>query len=351
MKKNIILVLIVVIIAPVAIWLLMQNDKSTLDKTDSEFAVADTSLVTKIFIANKKNYSVVLERTEKGWILDDKFPTNGHAVDLFLGTLSRIKVKAPVPIAARDNIIRRLSSIGIKCEIYERSWRINLFSSIKLFPYEKLAKVYYVGDVTPDNLGTYMLMENAPEPYITYIPGFRGFLTPYYSPKVDDWKSHQVYKHKLSDIKEVSINFPDKPEESFKVDVAKDGNYYVTKTNDNSQVVRYDTLKMLNFLTSFNDLRYESRLNNLLPIVKVDSIVHSTPLFELNVIDNENDTTEVIAFKKNELSKEVRDEAYWKLIPMDQDRFYGFINDGEDFVLLQYYVFDKVTYPLSHYTK
>jgi hypothetical protein len=36
-------------------------------------------------------------------------------------------------------------------------------------------------------------------------------------------------------------------------------------------------------------------------------------------------------------------------IPTDFDRIYALVNDGEDFVLIQYYVFDKVLYPLSHY--
>ena len=351
MKKNKSLLIILIIIAPIAIWFLNQNNNSTLKKQNADFAIADTSLVTKFFIADKNNNKVLLERSKNGWLLDKKYPTNEDGISLFLSTLSKIEIKSPVANAKRDNVIRRLSSIGIKIEIYEKSWRINLGKNFRYFPYEKLTKVYYVGDVTPDNLGTYMLMEGAPEPYITYIPRFRGFLTPYYSAKFDDWLSHQVYRHKLSDIKEVSINFPGKPEENFKVDVAKDGNYFLTGGIDNQPINRYDTLKILNMLTSFSDLRYESRLNNEMSTIMIDSIVNTTPIFEINVIDNSNDTVEVIAYKKNFLSEEVRDEAYWQLIPLDKDRFYGLINDGEDFVLLQYYVFDNVTNPLSHYTE
>ncbi len=351
MKKNRSLIILLIIIVPVAIWFLRQNNESTLNADESDFSIADTSLVTKIFIADKKDRSVLLERTDKGWVLDNKFLANAHAVELFLGTISKIEIKAPVPLAARDNIVKRMAGIAIKTEIYEKAWRINFGDNFKFFPYEKLAKVYYVGDVTQNNLGTYMLMEGAPEPFIAYIPGFRGFLTPYYSPKTDDWRSHRVYKNDLTEIKQVSLTFPDMPEENLRVDVAVDGSYSLSGGVDNSAITNYDTLKILNLLTSFNDLRYESRLNNELPAIMIDSIVNSTPMFNLDLIDDNDDTIEVVGFKKNYLSEEVRDEAYWKLIPLDSDRFYGLINDGEDFVLLQYYTFDKVTYPLSHYTE
>lgn len=344
-------IIIVIILAIVAIWFLMQNDSSTLNEGESVFAIIDTAAVTKIFIADKKTNSVVLDRTSDGWLLDNKFNTNTQVVDFLLGTMARVQVKAPVPKIGRDNVIKRLASIGIKVEVYQKAYRVNIFDKYKFFPYEKLAKVYFVGDVTPDNLGTYMLIEGAEHPYITHIPGFRGFLTPRYSPKADDWKSHQVFHHTLSDISSVSLEFHDRPEESFRVDVSNsDGSYDLIKLIDNSTVSRYDTLRLLNFLTSFNDLRYESRLNNLLSPLRIDSIVQSPPLFEITLIDNENETTYVKAFIKRALPEEIKEEAYFKLIPDDRDRFHALINDGDDFVLMQYYVFDKVIYPLSYFT-
>ncbi|MCR5038032.1 MAG: hypothetical protein K6A94_01680, partial [Bacteroidales bacterium] len=37
------------------------------------------------------------------------------------------------------------------------------------------------------------------------------------------------------------------------------------------------------------------------------------------------------------------------LDPIDHDRIYGWINDGKDLVLVQYYVFDKVLKPAAYY--
>ncbi len=352
MRKNKKYLIILLIVAPVAIWFLTRDDQSTLKERETGFAVKDTSLVTKIFIADKKTNSIVLERTGNGWILDQKYNTNPKVIDGLLSTMHRIKVKSPVPKVGLENVLKRMASIGIKVEIYQQDYRINLFDKFKFFPYEKLSKVYYLGDITSDNVGTYMLMEGADNPYITYIPGFRGFLTPRFSPKPDDWKSHKVFRHTLSEISKVAVEFGETPEESFSVDLSDaDGNYKLISLDNNQQLVNYDTLKLLNFLTSFSDLRYETRLNNIMTPTNLDSITSTPVIYKVTLVDDKNDTTVLTAFRKKTLSQKVKDEAYYKLIPDDRDRFYALVNDDEDFVLLQYYVFDKILYPLSHYTE
>jgi hypothetical protein len=45
----------------------------------------------------------------------------------------------------------------------------------------------------------------------------------------------------------------------------------------------------------------------------------------------------------------VIDEEGKPLDPIDHDRVYGWINDGKDLVLVQYYVFDKVLKPAEYY--
>jgi hypothetical protein len=302
-------------------------------------------------MADKQLNKVELLRTEKGWMLNGKYPVSSDMLKMLLGTLQSLKVKAPVSLASRDNVLTRMAAIGIKVEIYQDDYRINLFDKIKLFRHEKLAKVYYVGDATQNNLGTYMLMEDASEPYIVFIPGFRGFLYTRFSTRPDDWKSHAVFNQRLIDIEEVKIKFIEQPEESFSVKMrdAK-GNYDIIRLQDGSKLMNYDTLKVLNFLTSFRDLRYESRLNNILPPMKIDSIVNTPGLIELSLITKTRDTIYTKFFAKNEVPGYVQNQP-GVLVTMDLDRAYALINRGEDFVLVQYYTFEKVLYPLSYYLK
>ncbi len=349
MKKNKIILIVVVTLVVVATALITGNHYSTLKKRESDFSVRDTASVTRIFIADKQQNQVTLQRDEKGWVLNGKFRANIKLVNMLLGTLRRMRVKSPVSLAGYDNVVERMAATAKKVEIYQEVYRIDLFNKIKLFKHEKRTKVFYVGDATQNNLGTYMLIEGAETPYIVFIPSFRGFLSSRFSPKPDDWKSHIVFNKKLADISSVEVLFDKNPQNSFRVHVTDElGNYKLIRLSDEQEILRYDTLKLLNFLTSFRDLRYETRMNNIMDPVKMDSIVHSSPLYEMTLIDRGKDTTYVRMFEKKK-NDEVIPDGQIALVPVDLDRFYALINGGKDFVLMQYFVFDKVLKPLSYY--
>jgi len=351
MKRNKGIIVIIIIFIVLAVVIFSGKGYSTLEDRESNFAVSDTARITKIFIADKSENAVLLTRNNSGWMVNRDHRANTGLVDILLGTIKKLKVKTPVSLAAHDNVVRRMSAIGRKVEVYQTAYRVNLFDKLKLFEYEKLVRVFYVGDATQNNLGTYMLIENAERPYIVYIPSFRGYLTERFTPIPDNWKSHVIFNKRLADIKSIQLEFGREPEEDFKVDVVDAfGNYTITALQNNRIVESYDTLKLLNFLTSFSDLRYESRLNNLMSPFKMDSIIQSPPLYELTLVDQNNEAVYVKMFEK--------ESAYTKgtglmvePITTDFDRLYGLINDGDDFVLLQYYVFDKVLRPLSYYEK
>ncbi len=170
MNRNRIAIILVIILGSVSLWLVLNNKKSTLKKGLRDFALEDTASVTKLFLADKNNRSITLEKQKPGiWRLNNKFFARNDAVNLLLETMKRVEVKSPVGKNAKDVIIKALAAAGVKIEAYNK---------------DKLVKLYYVGSETQDMLGTYMLLadpitlENSSVPYITYIPGFDGYLTP-----------------------------------------------------------------------------------------------------------------------------------------------------------------------------
>ena len=136
-----------------------------------------------------------------------------------------------------------------------------------------------------------------------------------------------------------------KPENSFKV-INENRKLSLFKLETNKIIPQYDTLKLLNFLTSFADIRYEALLNDMDPHRK-DSIVNSTPENILTVVNNEGDSSKIITFLKPNDKQSFNMEG--NIYVHDLDRLYALVNDGQDFVLIQYYVFDKVLRPLSYF--
>ena len=348
MKKNnritIIITALLVVIAGVLIW----NNRyiSTNRGEESNFQVWDTASVTKIYLADRKERESLLEREPQGWVLNGTYRAHPKQVQYLLTTLYKIRIKMPVSKASHDNIVKQLASQSTKVEIYQNVPRINLFNKVKLFYHEKRTKVFYVGDATMDSSGTFMLKEGADKAYIVYIPSFRGFITTRFTANPDDWRDHTVFHENMADIQSVAIEFNKDPEGSFRIDNMGKHQYKLTRLCDNKDLP-YDTLKVINFMSSFGDLRFEALFTNSLPQERIDSITSSPYVHHVILTDKEGNTKEMKTFKKLVMNGVTDFGGDYGEI--DRDRMYALIEGGKDFVLIQNYVFDKVLHDVRYF--
>lgn len=348
-KKNKITLIIALVLLMVAAALMLNRTSGTLKSKDSSFAVEDTASVTRIFIADKNDNAVLLEKQDNGtWLINGTYIAHDVKVESLLKTLKDIRVRAPVPLVAREGVISRMATLGKKVEIYQIAPTINIFGWIQLFPRERNVRTYYVGDVTQDNMGTFMLMEGSDDPFIIFLPGFRGFVSSRYATVADEWREHTVFKAPIFEIDEVTVEWPMEPGQSYKVINMEDRTQLLIDLPSGDVIEGYDTSRMLSFMTSFRDVRFEALLNNAEPEF-VDSVRSSTPLTILNLKKNDGTQREVAVHYKGSIAPYYDEEGY-AMEPLDLDRAYAFINQGEDFVLIQYFVFDRVLRKQSFFT-
>jgi hypothetical protein len=111
--------------------------------------------------------------------------------------------------------------------------------------------------------------------------------------------------------------------------------------------LHFYTLLWLNFVTSFKVLRYESLLNNKIVADYIDSIASLPMAHIITLKETDGDEFIVRTYRKGGIS-EIYDNEGAALEPFDLDRLYAFINDDKDFVLIQYFVFDKVLRTASY---
>jgi hypothetical protein len=346
MKKNRLALLLTLVLLLLTLTLVVTNRTSTLDRKETSFAVSDTAAITKIFIADMDTNQVLLERKGLTWNLNGQHPAQSRKIDLLLNTMMKLRVRAPVSQAGHNTVISRMSGISVKVEVYQIVPLINLFDRIKLFPREKKVKTYYVGDATKDNMGTFMLMEGAKTAYIVYLPGFRGFVSSRFTAFADDWRDHVVFRHSLGNIRSVKMEFNADKEQGFLLEAQEMNNYKLTRLSDMHQTTSFDTLRVLNYLTSFSDIRFEALLNNKMPRPQKDSILASPFMHRITLTDMSGKQTVVTTFEKR-ATYDPRQVDY-EFVPVDLDRLYGLVNDDKDFVLMQYYTFDKVLRPLDY---
>ncbi len=340
MNKNRKFIIAVLVLGVVAIALVLTNSKSTFKRALSDFAIDDTSNVTKIFMSDKNNNNLTLTRVEPGkWLVDNKYSGSKANIDLLLGTMLGLQVKETVPKAALEYVIKDLATISVKVEIYQWKYRINLFDMIRLFPHEKLAKVYYVGGPIQSNRGSYMIMEHSSVPFVVYLPGLRGFVTPIYSPIEKYWRDYSIFKKSLQQIESVTMVFPSDPESSFEIKNNEIAKMRFLSLSDHQEIPQFDTLKVMNFLASFRNINFEALLNDIDPHRK-DSILATTPYCIISLTDTNHVTQTIKTYRKGAAPGEVDDLG--RPAPYDLDRLYALVNDGKDFTFIQYFVFDKI---------
>lgn len=343
MKKNKYILIIVLALAVITLFLFLTHSKTTFKRALSDFAVDDTATITRIFMADKNNNTVKLIRLEPGrWMVNDKYPAQNQSINLLLKTMLDLEVKQPVAASAHNNIIKELAVSSVKVEIYQLKFRINFFGWMKCFPYEKLSKVYYVGGAIPSNLGSYMIMEHSTVPYVTFLPGFRGFVSPRYTPLEKNWRDYSVFKIGIPGIHSVRVEFPSDPDNAYEIKKEGEKQFSMKSLTGNDPVVNFDTLKVLNFLSGFRDLNFEALLNDMDPLIK-DSVLKSPPFLIITLTDTSGQSRRMKAFHKANHGGHVDYEG--KPLPYDPDRLYALVNDDQDFVLIQFFVFDKVLRP------
>ena len=230
-----------------------------------------------------------------------------------------------------------MSSSAIKLEVYQILPRFELFG-YKFFEREVKSKVYYVGEAAPDNQGSYMLMQGSSLPFVVFMPGLRGFVTPYYSVIGDQWRDHTVFAENLDNIKSVKMAYRDKPEESF--ELVNNGNKTLSLTSlmDGANIPVFDTLVALTYLNGFSSVNFETLLNNKGERY-IDSLKSLPPFFTLSVTLMDGTVKKISGYEK-ESSGDVDETG--RPYEFDLDRLYALINDDKDLVLLQYFSFGKM---------
>jgi hypothetical protein len=297
-------------------------------------------------MSDKNNNTLKLVKEGPGnWIVDDKFPGQKANIAMLLNTMLQLQVKETVPKGAHNDIIRDLASTAVKVEIYQWVYRIDI-AGIRMFPHEKRTKVYYVGGATMSNRGSYMLMEHSSEPFVVYMPGLRGFVSPRYSPIEKYWRDYSIFRNSLLNISSVRMEYPSNPEYSYEVKVNRAHRITLLSLNDNVEIPQFDTVKMMNFLAAFRNVNFEALLSDADKHLR-DSVLATTPYLVMTVTDSNNRAKSAKIYHKKAAPDAI--DYYNKPAPYDFERLYALVNDGKDFTLIQYFVFDRILRTKSYF--
>ena len=352
-KKNLISIVIVAILVIIA-GILIGNNRymSSLHDEASDFSVYDTASITKLFFADKSGNQVLLHRNGNGWTVNSEYNANQGMVNEMLYTLNHIRIKMPVSVKKRDNIVTQMSSSNTKVEIYQILPRINLFNKIKLFNHEKCSKVFYIGGVTQDNQGTYVLKEGGDKVFIAHLPGLRGAISPRFTANPIDWRDHHIFAEKMDDIKYLKLEINGDLHNSFIINEINRAQFEMNRLD--GEKVDFSENKVLTLMMAFQDVRFEAFLNDIEP-TRRDSIVNSPFMERLTLTTKDGKSYSVTTYRlfANSDIYDYTNEDIDNFEEMikDPDHKYALLSEGNEFVLIQDFVFGKLLKPADYYSK
>lgn len=331
MKKNIILLVIAAALGYLAYTFYQKDTGNTIDNNPlTDFAIADTAEVYKIFIADDQNGTITLTRKgERNWLVDDKYKAKMGPVNLLLETFAGAGIQSTIPETQKEAVLRSLAITQRKVMIFGKN--------------DEWIKTWYVGGATRNSQGTYMILETpesgvSSEPFIVEKRGFRGFLTSRFHTSMKDWRSLSVFEYPDMDIKKVSVIRPKSPEKGFEVNVKN------IKTNDielldhEGKPMTVDPKILQLYLLGFQKMSLETFDPPLLDDAQEDSVMARKPDFRINVVDNKGNNTKIDLQYKG-YPKGARLENP-NLPEIDMDRMFG-TYEGE-LIQVQRQMFDPI---------
>ena len=329
MKKNLLYLLILCLLGG-AVWYVFfaPRKDNPFDGKEAGFTVKDTANVGRIFIADFQNQTILVERTDSGWMVNKQYPAMRSTVRMVLGTLLQQQALYPVTQTALKNSLEAMTTSATKVEVYDRA--------------NKVICKFDVGSSAAGGNGTDMLIEGEKVPYVVHIQGFVGVLNNRYSARLADWRDRTIFSFPASELKSVVINYADKPDNSFRFE--RDGEKFkVTgKLPASAKPEDFNDHNAGVYSGYFANVNCEGYLNGT---IGMDSIIrtsahHST--IDVENIHGQKKHVEIFWMALNQRSKnrlsadtEIPDDY-------DTDRLYALINNNKDTVMIQQFVFKKL---------
>lgn len=324
-KQHFILIALLVLAGGYYIYSSYSNaDTTRFERRD--FAVNDIEQVDKIVITSKAPSRVELTKGENKWTVNNEFTARPSTIKYLLKTLDKMEIKYPVQKNSIDHILTDMTAIGIKVDIYKDGTK---------------EKTIYIGNNTPDEKGTYMLLEGGLSPYAIHIPGFEGYLRSrfIYDPML--WKTKELMNIEQKDIEWLTMEYPNQKEAGFKL-TQEGKSISLFDINGTPQPIK--SLVARNYLSAFKNIAHEGFILRSDP-VQPEEIITLPKIFILTVKAKGKEPYVLKSYEKTEYIKTEDGTGFYQKV--DKNRLYA--TDGKSYFLIQYFVFNPMLKQLTDF--
>jgi hypothetical protein len=329
-KSSFITITLLLVLCVLAVFVFRKKGgKGNIDQDSQRFKFEDTAKITRLFLIDKEGKKVTLTRKGKDWLVNDKYIVRKDAILTLLETIKKVEVKSHVPNSLKPGVLKLMSAKAVKIEVYAG---------------DDLVRQYYVGHESGDHEGTHMILtnletgENYPEPYITHIPGFIGFLTTRYFTDESDWRDRLAINYKPNEIANLKMEHLENPDSSFAIIVQNMNN--IILQNSKGVSVAYDGGKMKQYLSYFQNISYETLFTTSAAQLADSLARNANPYIRFTITDPSGISKTYSLYHRS--PEPGRANQMGEVYKYDPERCFMRFSKDNEWALIQFYVFGKL---------
>lgn len=329
MKKNKKLIGIsILLIGILALSIITVNLIKSRGNSDTEwinFAIEDTTKITKIIIEDTYGQYIELIQEDGVWHDEKGECVSKPNVSFILEAAKLIEFKGYLPDKSKPKFTELMATQHIKVSYYvDGEW----------------TKSWYIGPPAQDHYGQIMLLETAndgksKDPVMMRIKGLNGIISPRFFAERKRWMCTSIFELAPEEIRSVEVKNLEIPALSFKV---KNLGRSFEVTSKGKKLSQIDTANVYRYLQAFKRVHFNFP-NVELSSKQVDSVKRS-PLFAKLILTEKSNKSTVLKMHRIKSEVAQRNEV-GEMVNMDMNLFWAELPNGE-LVKCQYFVFNAL---------
>jgi len=298
---------------------------------DRFFAIENEEDIHKVILTKRRGGPLIIEREGEDWFVQGERKIRPHLVRNLLTGLTKVSIQSQPASSKYPKIEKDFITFGIKVQVFDEE--------------DNRLRSYYLGSDANDGNGTYYYMEGGERFYLMGMPGFEGSMRARFDIKEDQWWRRQVLDYDPANIREVKLNYPRQPEESFRILRDGEDQYRVEPLIDRPLVTR----QLLNERVKayFQEFRRKGLLSYVNDRPQIDTVLEMTPFAELEVISNDADTQRIVFIPQS--SQNIQGPNSQSPYQFFEFRYYVFLPATMDIALAQHMLWRPIFRGYEHF--
>jgi hypothetical protein len=306
-------------------YIINTNNKAAGELID--FAIADTSSITKIKITDPYSRSIELIRQNKTWTDGKGGCITQGLVHNILDVAKNIEFKGYLPQKSHKTFKEKMSSYHTKVEFFVKN---------------KWYKTWYIGPSAQDHYGQIMLVDGkesgkSASPVMMKIKGVHGIIEPNFFADSRQWICTNIFAVSMENIQEVDIVNHEDEGRSFRIEKTNVGHM----VSQNGKPLAYvDTANLYRYMHNYKKIHFDGPNYEYTP-EQVDSLKNTEPFCELKLKETNGNSTLLKLFRIQ--SEDAQRNEFGELVNMDMNKLWCELPDGS-IVKCQYHVFNPLLF-------